>query len=147
MEPRKMVLMQLPAGQPWRHRQRTDLWTGQGRGGVRRREQQGRTDTSRHDGDSQREAAARLGEANPELWGSGGGGGTRGVEGLGGRCEGPERVGTQVCLWPIHGEVRPRSHQYCKAIINQLKINRIIHKKTQSLSHVEVDDKQNSTCP
>ena len=36
MESRKMVLMNLFAGQQWRNRHRTDLWTrGMGRGGVR----------------------------------------------------------------------------------------------------------------
>ena len=40
MESRKVVLMKLFAGQQWRHRQRTDLWT-QGWG---RKERMGCTD-------------------------------------------------------------------------------------------------------
>ena len=41
--------------------------------------------------------------------------------GVGGRFK---KEGTHVYLWLIHVDVWQKSNQYCKAIINQLKINK-----------------------
>ena len=39
--------------------------------------------------------------------------------------ERPKRKGTYVYLWPIHVDVWQKPEQYCKAIIPQLKINKL----------------------
>ena len=51
------------------------------------------------------------------LEGGGGKGGGRGFP-VGG---GFQRVGTHICLWPIHVDVRQKPSQYCKVVILQLK--------------------------
>ena len=40
-----------------------------------------------------------------------------------------KREGTYVYLWLIHVDVWQKSNQYCKAIINYLKINKYNYKK------------------
>ena len=53
-----------------------------------------------------------------------------------------KREGTRVCLWLIHGDVRQKPTQYCKATVLQLKINKfskqsemLLSLKTQPLLH------------
>ena len=42
-----------------------------------------------------------------------------------------QREGTYVYLWLIHVDVWKKPTQYCKAIILQLKINKLKKKKTE----------------
>ena len=40
-----------------------------------------------------------------------------------------KKEGTEIHLWLIHADVWQKSNQYCKAIINKLKLNIIFLKK------------------
>ena len=44
-----------------------------------------------------------------------------------------KKEGTEIHLWLIHADVWQKSNQYCKAIINQLKLNIIFLKKDDGL--------------
>ena len=49
-------------------------------------------------------------------------------DGVGGRKEIQEGgdMGTYICLWLMHVDVRQKQMQYCRAIILQLKINEFL---------------------
>ena len=123
-----MVPMNLFAGQGWRQTQGIDLWTrGRGRRGWGElREQHWKVCISVCKADSRWEFAVWHRELKrTALWLPGG-------MGWGGRWEGGSRWGIYVYLWLIHADVWQKSTQYCKAVILQLKTNKL--KKEVSLT-------------
>ena len=55
----------------------------------------------------------------------------KGLDGVGGGRE-VQNEGTYVYLWLIHADVRQKPVQYCKAIVLQLKINKLIFKERKA---------------
>ena len=55
----------------------------------------------------------------------------KGLDGVGGGRE-VQNEGTYVYLWLIHVDVRQKPVQYCKAIVLQLKINKLIFKERKA---------------
>ena len=113
-----MVLMNLFAGQQWRHRHREQTYGHRERG--EESEQNGESNMETYiiicKTDSQWDSAAWLRELKQELYINLGGGMGREA---GGRFK---REGTDVYLWLIHANVSQKI-KFCKAIILQLKNN------------------------
>ena len=57
-----------------------------------------------------------------------------------------KREGTYVCLWLSHADVWQKPTQYCKAIILQLKINKL-KKKKRILKWVAISSSRGSSSP
>ena len=55
----------------------------------------------------------------------------KGLDGVGGGRE-VQNEGTYVYLWLIHVDVWQKPIQYCKAIVLQLKINKLIFKERKA---------------
>ena len=115
---RKMVLMKLFAGQQWRCRQKTDLWTW-GRGVGRRGEMPGRVTWKVTLPYVKQIASGNL------LYFSGNsnrGSVTSYRGGMGWKTGGRfKREGTYVYLWPIYVDVWQKPTKFYKVIILQLK--------------------------
>ena len=121
MEPRKMVLMNIFAGQQWRQIQRTnltDIKEGR-RGWDEWREQHGNIYTTIYitaSGNFLYESRnSNQGSVTTQRRGMG--------QEVGGRFR---REGTYVDLWLIHVDVWQKPTQHCKEIILQLKINKFL---------------------
>ena len=101
MESRKMVLMNLFAGQQWRSRHRTDLqtWQGEEREGETYGESNMETSITICKTDSQWEFAVWLRKLQPGLWDN-----LEGWEEVRGGRE-VQKDGTYVYLWLIHVDI------------------------------------------